>query len=101
MLVDYQPQEQNDEMKTSDVEQETHTLSTTGDTITLQVGEHRFTTFASTLTTESPYFTSLLSAQWNRVQADGSYFVDADGALFPYILRYLRSGTLPVFYSSF
>lgn len=54
-----------------------------------------------TLTAESPFFASLLSAQWQRVQADGSYFVDADGALFPCILRYLRSGALPIFYSSF
>ena len=101
MSADCQPREQNDDMKTSDDEQDTHLPSTTGDTITLQVGEHRFTTFASTLTAESPYFTSLLSARWQHVQDDGSYFVDADGALFPYILRYLRSSALPVFYSGF
>ncbi|KAJ9662492.1 hypothetical protein H2198_001381 [Neophaeococcomyces mojaviensis] len=70
------------------------------DPITLQVGEQRFTTFRSTLTGESPYFTSFFSDEWHRQQADGSYFVDADGDLFRYILRYLRSGTLPIFYTN-
>lgn len=68
--------------------------------ITLQVGESRFHTFSSTLTPESPYFACLLSAQWHQHQPDGSYFVDADGDLFSHILRYLRSGILPLFYSS-
>lgn len=66
--------------------------------ITLQVGERRFVTNPTTLTGESPYFARMLSAQWRRAQADGSYFVDADGDLFAHILRYLRSGTLPFFY---
>ena len=50
---------------------------------------------------KAPFFANLLSPQWQRVQVDGSYFVDADGSLFPYILRYLRSGAFPIFYSSF
>jgi hypothetical protein len=91
MSTEYRPQEQNDDIKISDDQQRT---------ITLQVGEQHFTTFPSTLTTESHFFASLLSPQWQHVQADGSYFVDADGALFPYILRYLRSGGLPLFYST-
>lgn len=65
-----------------------------GDFITLQVGERRFVTYPSTLAAESSYFTSLLSDRWRR---DGTYFIDADGDLFTYILRYLRSGVLPVF----
>lgn len=77
-----------------------HTQVPKGNPITLQVGERRFVTFPSTLTTESPYFACLLSDRWHYVQADGSYFVDADGDLFVYILRYLRSGVLPIFYSS-
>lgn len=44
-------------MKTADDQQDTPIPSTIGDTITLQVGEHRFTTFASTLIDESSYFT--------------------------------------------
>ena len=68
--------------------------------IALQVGERRFTTFRSTLTEDSPFFAALLSPEWKRAQSDGSYFVDADGSLFVYILRYLRTGTLPLFYSS-
>ncbi|EXJ53501.1 uncharacterized protein A1O5_13277 [Cladophialophora psammophila CBS 110553] len=101
MSTDYQPQDQSDDNKILNDQQNTPFPSPTGDPITLQVGEQRFTTFPSTLTAESPFFASLFSPQWRRVQADGSYFVDADGALFPYILRYLRSGALPIFYSSF
>ncbi|RMD43197.1 hypothetical protein DV735_g1905, partial [Chaetothyriales sp. CBS 134920] len=67
--------------------------------INLQVGERRFVTLPSTLTGESPYFARYLSSQWQQTRADGSYFVDADGDLFVYILRYLRSGVLPLFYS--
>ncbi|RMZ77917.1 hypothetical protein DV738_g4127, partial [Chaetothyriales sp. CBS 135597] len=66
--------------------------------IKLQVGERHFVTLPSTLTAESPYFACLLSSRWQNNQADRSYFVDADGDLFVYILRYLRSGTLPIFY---
>lgn len=95
MSADNQTQEQNDDMKTLDDQQDTPLPSMTGATITLQVGEHRFTTFASTLTAESSYFTHLLSAQWRRAQADGSYFVDADGTLFPHILRYSTTRTDP------
>ncbi|OCT52435.1 hypothetical protein CLCR_10829 [Cladophialophora carrionii] len=74
--------------------------SPASDPITVQVGERRFVTFRSTLTSESPYFQRLISAQRERTQADGSYFVDADESLFTYILRYLRSGALPIFYTS-
>ena len=32
------------------------------------------------------------------MQSDGSYFIDADGDVFAHVLRYLRHGTLPIFY---
>ena len=68
--------------------------------ITLQVGDRRFVTTKETLTHQCGFFSSLLSGRWDNVQPDGSYFVDADGDLFDYILRYLRRGVLPVFYDN-
>lgn len=68
--------------------------------ITLQVGERRFITTIDTLTQESVFFSSLLSGRWDNAQADGSYFIDADGHLFAYILRYLRRNILPIFYDN-
>ncbi len=69
------------------------------DPITLQVGEQRFTTKLDTLTHESKFFSIFFSDQWRHAQPDGSYFVDADGELFQDILRYLRRGVPPVYYS--
>jgi len=58
--------------------------------ITLQVGERRFTTSTSTLNGSSS-LAAMLSKRWDQPpQADGSYFIDADGDMFEYILRYLR-----------
>jgi hypothetical protein len=34
------------------------------------------------------------------MEADGSYFIDGDVALFEPILRYLRRGVLPLFYDN-
>jgi BTB/POZ domain-containing protein KCTD9 len=42
----------------------------------------------------------MFSRLWNNeLQPDGSYFVDADPDLFSHILRYLRHGLLPIFFS--
>ncbi|MCJ1408670.1 hypothetical protein MMC19_002745 [Ptychographa xylographoides] len=71
-----------------------------GDTITLQVGEQKFITTADTLIQGSGFFASALSGRWQNMQADGSYFVDADPKLFEHILRYLRRGIFPVFYNN-
>ncbi len=68
--------------------------------ITLQVGERRFVTRHDTLTQESGFFSSLLSGRWENAEADGPYFIDADGDLFVHILRYLRRGVLPLFYDN-
>jgi BTB/POZ domain-containing protein KCTD9 len=71
--------------------------------LTLQVGERRFTTTFVTLTSESGFFSSMLSSNWcnnNSKQSDGSYFVDADPGLFAHVLRYLRHGQLPIFYGN-
>lgn len=66
--------------------------------VRLQVGERLFTTTRLTLIKESTYFASLLSGRWDNTQEDGTYFVDADPALFEHILRYLRRSVYPVFY---
>jgi hypothetical protein len=69
--------------------------------VTLQVGERRFITTEQTLATESGFFEALLSARWDSdAQEDGSFFIDADPALFSHILGYLRRGVLPVFFDT-
>ena len=70
--------------------------------ITLEVGTHRFATTIATLRQESAYFSALFSGRWSQtnVQADGSYFIDADGDLFKHILRYLQNGVFPLFYDN-
>ncbi|KAI1388633.1 BTB/POZ protein [Hypoxylon trugodes] len=70
------------------------------DRVTLQVGERRFTTLRDTLVGESEYFAARLSDRWSDCDEDGSYFIDSDPTLFSYILSYLRSGSLPVFFDS-
>ncbi|KAH6623740.1 BTB/POZ protein [Chaetomium tenue] len=75
-------------------------LTATNAPIHLQVGERRFTTTRSTLTEESDFFAALLSGRWDNALADGSYFIDADPALFEHILAYLRRGVFPLFYDA-
>lgn len=72
----------------------------TNNTITLHVGERRFTTRLATLTSNSTFFAWQLSSRWalDAAQSDGSYFIDADGDVFAHVLRYLRHGIFPVFY---
>ena len=66
----------------------------------LQIGEQRFTTTMDTL--KGSNLLEILmspSSQSESIQeTDGSYFIDADPENFGHILRYLRSGVLPVFY---
>lgn len=74
-----------------------------GPILKLQVGERHFITTIATLTSESGFFASMFSDRWrsrNNKQADGSYFVDADPEFFEHILRYLRHGQLPLFYTN-
>ncbi|KAI9770328.1 MAG: hypothetical protein M1840_003487 [Geoglossum simile] len=78
---------------------DTPTVRPVREIITLQVGDRRFMTTEETLTHQCGFFSSLLSGRWDDARPDGSYFVDADGDLFEHILRYLRRGVLPVFFS--
>lgn len=65
--------------------------------IQLRVGERLFHTTKETLTRESDYFAARL-ARWKDTDPDGSYFIDSDPTLFEVILRYLRTGTPPLFF---
>ncbi len=84
-------------------------MSNTGSTITedsppqisrivLRVDEKVFYTAKETLIAESSYFSALLSGRWPDPAEDGKYTLDMDAEVFTHILRYLRSGMLPVFY---
>lgn len=66
--------------------------------IRLQVGERIFTTTKDTLVSGSAFFAALFSGRWNNSLPDGSWFIDADPALFEHILRYLRRGVFPLFF---
>lgn len=68
--------------------------------IRLQVGDRFFTVMLSTLTDESAWFATKFGGDWLTVsQADGSYYIEADGDLFAHILRYLRFGVFPLFWT--
>jgi phytoene desaturase (3,4-didehydrolycopene-forming) len=97
---DEQQHQEDADIKTLEAQENTPLGPATGEPITLQVGGRRYTTFRSTLTDGSNYFARLFSAEWQRPQADGSYLIDADEELFLHILRYLRSGALPIFYNN-
>ncbi|KAI0012119.1 BTB/POZ protein [Xylariaceae sp. FL0662B] len=68
--------------------------------VKLQVGERQFITTRNTLETESPYFRALLSGRWDDQLEDGTYFIDSDPMSFEAILRYLRTGTFPLFFDA-
>ncbi|KPA78519.1 hypothetical protein ABB37_06127 [Leptomonas pyrrhocoris] len=65
--------------------------------IHLNVGGIFYTTRRHTLRNlrEHPLFGSILSGRGHKCE-DGSFLIDGDGALFRYILDYLRNGTLNV-----
>jgi hypothetical protein len=48
----------------------------------------------------SRYFDVLFSGRWGDKQDDNSYFIEADSDVFEHILRYLRTGVLPIFYDN-
>ncbi|KAI8957925.1 BTB/POZ protein [Daldinia sp. FL1419] len=77
-----------------------YNFSNRSNRVTLQVGERRFVTLRDTLIGGSTYFASRLSGRWDDADEDGSYFIDANPALFEHILNYLRSENFPVFFNS-
>ena len=67
--------------------------------LTLKVGERRFITCRSTLTTNSDYFDAVFSGRWpTNTTVDGAYFLDADPEMFEHILNYCRRGVMPLFW---
>ena len=64
--------------------------------ISLDVGGMKFKTTNTTLN-KSAYFKALLSGKFgDRVQSDGSYFIDRDGEYFKYLLNYMRYGYVSI-----
>ncbi|KAF3484106.1 uncharacterized protein GIQ15_03430 [Arthroderma uncinatum] len=69
------------------------------DRVNLQVGEASFTTTVKTLTARSNYFQDVFSSQTaTEIEDDGSVFVDGNGAVFAYVMEYLRRGVFPLAY---
>jgi hypothetical protein len=65
---------------------------------TIKTSQHSFVTDPEMWLGQSIYFKKLFSGNWANKQEDGSYLIEADAHIFKYILRYLRTGVLPVFY---
>ncbi|KAL7526214.1 hypothetical protein ACHAWF_001676 [Thalassiosira exigua] len=75
--------------------------SARGGRVVLDVGGTEFVAAASTLASDSSYFSSLLSARWNDGddndgEEEGPIFLDQDPAPFAVLLGYLRRGSLRV-----
>lgn len=66
--------------------------------VTIKTSQRTFVTDPEGWLGQSLYFKSLFSEKWDSKQVDGSYFVECDANIFEHILRYLRTGVLPVFY---
>lgn len=65
---------------------------------TIKTLQRNFVTDPERWEGQSLYFKSLFSGEWGDKQEDGSYFIETDAHIFEHILRYLRTGVLPVFY---
>lgn len=67
--------------------------------ITIKTSQESFVTDPERWLGQSLYFEILFSGKWGDKQDDGSYFIETDAHIFKHILRYLRTGVLPVFYN--
>lgn len=66
--------------------------------ITIRTSQQSFTTDPEQWLGNSDYFDNLLSGRWGDKQDDNSYFIETDARIFEHILRYLRTGVLPIFF---
>ena len=66
------------------------------DRVVLDVGGTKFITSASTLTSNSAYFASLLSDNWIKSNNGDEIFIDQDPAPFKVLLAYMRRGVVMV-----
>ena len=65
---------------------------------TIKTLQRNFVTDPENWLGHSIFFKKLFSGNWGDKQEDGSYFIETDAEIFEHILRYLRTGVLPVFY---
>ncbi|KAI9718490.1 MAG: hypothetical protein M1828_006673 [Chrysothrix sp. TS-e1954] len=79
----------------------TSSLAASETPITLDIGGRRFRTLVSTLTKNSNYFASKVAGLGAAcgVTHDNIIFEDGGPELFEHILRYLRHGALPLFWT--
>jgi hypothetical protein len=66
--------------------------------VTIKTSDRSFMTDPERWLGQSSYFNNLFSGKWVDKQEDGSYFIKTDAHVFEHILRYLRTGVLPIFY---
>ena len=89
-----------EEMKKDREEIAQRCRSNADDRVYLDVGGKNFTTTVKTLTENenSLFFKTLVSEQWDRDtnSTTNPIFIDRDGRLFDYVLKYLRTGELNV-----
>ncbi|KAG9240252.1 hypothetical protein BJ878DRAFT_305447 [Calycina marina] len=70
------------------------------ETITLQVGNRQFTTYAFTLKESGYLKTAITSGKWSPSRINGAFFLDADPEIFSHILQYLQRNIMPLFYDN-
>ncbi|PVH91437.1 hypothetical protein DM02DRAFT_472026, partial [Periconia macrospinosa] len=68
--------------------------------ITIKTSQRSFVTDPERWLGQSEYFKNLFSGDWGDKQDDGSYFIETDAHIFEHVLRYLRTGVLPIFYDN-
>jgi hypothetical protein len=66
--------------------------------VIIKTSQRNFVTDPDGWLGQSLYFNNLFSGKWGDKQEDSSYFIETDANLFEHILRYLRTGVLPLFY---
>ena len=66
--------------------------------ITIRTSQRNFTTDHERWLGRSAHFTELLSKEVGGARGSDSYFIETNAHIFEHILRYLRTGVLPVFY---
>jgi hypothetical protein len=67
--------------------------------VVIKTSQRNFVTDPDGWLGQSLCFNNLFSGKWGDKQEGSSYFIKTDANLFEHILRYLRTGVLPVFYN--
>eukprot|EP00483_Globobulimina_turgida_P004156 UN04164 len=91
----YAPKHKKQRLSQDDELSLDNTNLTNDGVIVLNVGGVKYQTTIQTLAVYQSMFKARFSSKYAiKASDDGSYFIDGDGKLFPYILKYLRTGTL-------